>query len=315
MNPALSVVFFTTLSGAGLGLLLLLGLVQARALPVLAREPSLLLLAAGVALLAAGLLASVLHLGRPSRMWRSLSQWRSSWLSREAVLALAVFVPALLLGWTLFDDGAGSTRRASAIALVPLCAATLYATSRIYTSLKTIPAWHNAWVAPNYALLSVMTGALWFAALASTSDWAPGRWPSLAFALLVVTAALAKLGYWRHVAREPGSSTMESATGLGRYGTVSSFEAPHTETNYLLREMGFVLARKHARVLRAVALVLAYGLPLALALLAAGVPAAAAPAAWVALAAATLGVFVERWLFFAEARHVVTLYYGNRGAT
>lgn len=317
MNPALSVVFFTTLSGAGLGLLLLLGLAHAPDVPLLPRWTALVALVAGAVLLAAGLLASVLHLGRPERMWRALSQWRSSWLSREGVLALATFMPAIALGWMLLPERApGPAARVAAIALALLAAATLYATSRIYTSLKTIPAWHNAWVLPNYTLLGLATGMLWLGAITTvTSHGAPSPGQALAFASLVAAAFVAKLGYWRHVANAPLAHTMESATGLGRYGKVSAFEAPHTETNYLLREMGFVLARRHARALRAIALVLAYAVPLAAALVSIAMSRTAFAATWLALAAATLGVFVERWLFFAEARHVVTLYYGTRGAT
>ena len=42
----------------------------------------------------------------------------------------------------------------------------------------------------------------------------------------------------------------------------------------------------------------------------AGIHAASAPWAWpLAAACALLGAVVERWLFFAEARHVATLYY------
>ena len=36
----------------------------------------------------------------------------------------------------------------------------------------------------------------------------------------------------------------------------------------------------------------------------------AAIAAAIAVLSAALGLVVERWLFFAEAKHTVTLYYG-----
>ena len=116
--------------------------------------------------------------------------------------------------------------------------------------------------------------------------------------------------YWRDIDDAPRSGAGR-ATGLEALGEVRAFEAPHTEENYLTHEMGFVLARRHARKLRLVALVGAFIAPALLALFALAFPIAYAPAAWLALALGLLGVFVERWLFFAEARHAVIAYYGR----
>mgnify|MGYP001797319050 CR=1 FL=1 len=71
--------------------------------------------------------------------------------------------------------------------------------------------------------------------------------------------------------------------------------------------MGFVLARKHSRKLRIIALLLFAGIPLLTLLIAALLPATACLALWIAALAALAGAFVERWLFFAEARHLVML--------
>jgi DMSO reductase anchor subunit len=103
----------------------------------------------------------------------------------------------------------------------------------------------------------------------------------------------------------------ETATGLGHLGKVRLFEAPHTSENYLLQEMGYRIARKHATKLRRLSLLLGFALPFLLslaALLLSG--AVGAAAAVIAAPLATLGVLIERWLFFAEAKHTVTLYYG-----
>ena len=131
----------------------------------------------------------------------------------------------------------------------------------------------------------------------------------LAMATIVaVGLAMMKLIYWRAIDRIELPSR-EAATALEGFGKVSTFERPHTEQNYLTREMGFVLARKHSRKLRVIALLLFAGIPL-LALLAAGAfPAVAVAAMWIAALAALAGAFVERWLFFAEAKHMVMLYY------
>jgi DMSO reductase anchor subunit len=327
MHPAFSVIFFTAVSGAGYGLLFLIGL--AIALDPLAADPAVALLALGVGAVfaAAGLTSSLLHLGQPQRAWRALSQWRSSWLSREGVAALVSFVPILILGallWHLRErlalhelaPASITALRTTGAVLASAAAVTVFCTARIYTSLKTIAAWHNAYVLPGYLLLGLLGGAslLWLldaAAGAGSAAWLRRGLPLLVGAC-AVACGLLKRTYWRFIDTAPAASTPESATGLGRFGAVRSVEAPHTEENYLTREMGFVLARKHAARLRAIAGVAFALLPLLLAVLAL-VPALAlvAPAlAIVASVCAIAGTFVERWLFFAEAKHVVMLYYG-----
>jgi DMSO reductase anchor subunit len=311
VHPAFSVIFFTTSSGAGFGLLALLGVLgPAGALP---RDPAFGFVALALALgaTAAGLVSSSAHLGRPERAWRAFSQWRTSWLSREGVLSVATFVPAGLfgIGWVFFGSPGGIWGVFGLLAAAGAVAA-IWCTAMIYRSLKTIQRWCNDWVLPNYLALAFMTGALWLdVLLAAFGALTPAMvWLAL---VLVLLAAILKLGYWRHIDTTRSLSTAESATGLGVFGKVRLFEAPHTEENYLLKEMGYRVARKHAARLRVIAALLAFGVPLALTLplLALG-GVAAALLAFVAAASAMAGVLVERWLFFAEAKHTVTLYYG-----
>jgi len=102
-----------------------------------------------------------------------------------------------------------------------------------------------------------------------------------------------------------------TATGLDALGTTRSFEQPHTEENYLTREMGFVLARKHASKLRAIALIAGFVVPGLFAGLALLVPGLRGISAWLACTFGLTGLFVERWLFFAQARHAVMGYYAR----
>jgi sulfite dehydrogenase (quinone) subunit SoeC len=312
VQPSFSVIFFTASSGAGYGLLALLGVLVP--LGIVPQDTLFAVVALGLALgaITAGLVSSTFHLGHPERAMRAFSQWRSSWLSREGVASVATYVPAGLfaIAWVFFGG-------VSAVlgALVTLGAiVTVVCTAMIYRSLKPIQRWHNSWVMPNYLALALMTGALWlawllrlFGAGIASVDW-------LAILAIVLAAAL-KLGYWRFIDTTSSASTAESATGLGALGKVRLFEAPHTSENYLLKEMGFQIARKHAAKLRRIAFLLAFALPFLLSLvplLAGGWPATLA--ALIAAPLATLGVLVERWLFFAEAKHAVTLYYGTARA-
>lgn len=316
MHPAFSVIFFTTLSGAGYGLLTWLSaLLFWRSLSADAAAsppPSTLAwgLALALSLVSVGLLSSTLHLGKPARAWRAFSQWRSSWLSREGLLALATYLPALGLGLWLIGPlrGAGAWLPAALAAATALLAlSTVACTAMIYASLPPIPAWRHRLVVPGYLLFALLGGAALLAALPGIAGQA--RWAWAAPALLAPLAALLKLAYWRAIDRQPLPVDRGDALGLpGREATV--FERPHTEANYLTREMGYVLARKHAAKLRRVAVWLFALAPLLAAALAWRLPAAPATAlAAVAALAVLLGTLVERWLFFAQARHVVTLYY------
>ena len=319
MHPALSVIFFTTLSGAGYGLLAWLGLslfmlhTRADLMPML--QPLYLWgLLAGLALSTAGLLSSLAHLGRPARAWRALSQWRTSWLSREGVLALLVPLPALaVMGLLLFaDPGAGRAIALGVLGLVlaALSLLTVACTAMIYASLPPIPAWRHPLVVPVYLLFALLTGlALLFWLMALLLPFAPAE-PGSLLTLAVLGAALAvcKLVYWYRIDRQPLPATRAEAVGLpGREASV--FERPHTEASFITREMVFVLARRHARVLRAATIVLLAGVPLAawaLATIGALAPGALVAPTFLALLA---GAFAERWLFFAQARHLVSLYY------
>lgn len=313
MKPALSVVFFTTVSGAGYGMLFWLGVLDAAAALPRGRWFGPVAVGVALALATAGLLASTHHLGRPERAWRAVSQWRSSWLSREGVAALLAYLPAagFALCWLYAGPFAPLTRAFGLLGAVAGCA-TVVCTAMIYRCLRPVRQWHNGFVLPNYLLLAGFSGAAWLGA--SAIFWRPGP-ARLATGLAIagcVAAAAGKLAYWRSIDRGHAASSIESATGLGWLGPVRMLEAPHTEENYLLREMGFRIARKHAGKLRQVALTLGFAVPAVLMLAGAILDGIAARALLPTAALCALaGLYVERWLFFAQATHTVTLYYGR----
>ena len=308
MHPSFSVIFFTTASGAGYGLLALLGVLAPLGAVPNGTVFAVVALGLALGLVTAGLISSTFHLGHPEHALRAFSQWRSSWLSREGVASVATYAPACLFAaaWVFLGNVSAILGTLAAIGAI----VTIVCTAMIYRSLKPIQRWHNSWVVPNYLALALMTGVLWLALLlrlfgAGTTGVA---WLVL---VAVIFAAVLKLGYWRFIDKCASASTAESATGLGALGKVRLFEAPHSSENYLLKEMGFKIARKHAAKLRRIAILLAFALPFLLSLvplLGAGWPAALA--ALIAAPLATVGVLIERWLFFAEAKHAVTLYYG-----
>ncbi len=291
MHPAKSIILFTTLSGLGFGYLAFLCL----GLPPVSGWAAVVGFGFGLTLAASGLVASTFHLGHPERALKAFSQWRSSWLSREGWLAcitlalcginaaLAVFIDTRLPSIAWFGSA--------------FCVATVFATSMIYAQLRTVPRW-NHWTTTALFLLLALCGG----ALLSGLNW-------LALTLLVVTA-LVQIHAWRvgDTRLRTSGTTLATATGLGRSGTVRAFESPHTGDSYLTHEMVHVVARRHARKLRITAFLLSFLLPIVL------MPVASEnhPVIWVAACVHVAGVFVLRWLFFAEAEHVVGLYYGRR---
>ncbi len=310
MKPALSVIFFTVLSGTGYGLWCLLGLALAAGVYPLSGVGVLAPLVFGFVLVSAGLLASTSHLGRPERAWRALSQWRSSWLSREGIASLVTYLPMLATAWLAFLGHTGAGLR-TAGALLALCAlATIGCTANIYRSLKTIRAWRTRQVLPLYLMFALLSGGLWlWAWLALSAEHVIGIAFPLALLGLAVIAAVIKIDYWKLIDGLP-PDTAGHATGLEILGQVRAFEAPVTEESYLTREMAFVLARKHAARLRRIAVTLFALIPVLGIMVA--LPSGAMWIAPGAALAASAGLFVERWLFFAEARHAVAAFFPER---
>lgn len=311
MHPAASIIVFTVLSGLGYGLAAVLGLGILDPAATATRAAHLMALG----LISAGLLASTLHLGNPQRAWRALSQWRSSWLSREGVMALVTFLPLLWSAWASICDG-------RYLALPGLLGAlgsvvTVFCTAMIYASLRSVQAWNTPLTAACYLLSSAAGGLVFACAVAALGGGNFGLLGSCAIAALAA-ATIAKIAWRRRMSTQAPLSTPESATGLGFIGRVRLFERPHTNENYLTREMGFRIARKHAAKLVRIGFLLVTALPIILLLLAiASAPAMPVLAAALAVHAAlfhVLGMMVERWLFFAEAKHaVMTFYQGTAG--
>lgn len=318
MKPAPSIIGFTAVSGLGYGMLFVLA--AGALFGIIPTERWLgvagLLLALGS--ITAGLLSSTLHLGHPERAWRAISQWRSSWLSREGLLALLTYIPALVFaaGWIISESNEG-IYGLMALAATLGAAATVFCTGMIYASLPPIKAWHHQLTAPVYLGFALMTGLLAVHCLLVMFG-VPHRLVGLLTLVAIVGAFVLKILYWRKVAAERSSGpTTASATGLSASGLVRMLDPPHTQTNYLLEEMGFQIGRKHASTLKVLTCLFGLALPLILtsmALMLDAWPTMTVLAVF-AFLSGMIGVLLERWLFFAEAEHTVMLFYGgNRNA-
>lgn len=310
MKPAPSVLLLTTLTGAGYGLLAWLGI-----LTMIGTAPSspafgIVTILIALTLASSGLAASTAHLGRPERAWRAFSQWRSSWLSREGIAAVLSYPPAILLGasWWLWGASAPQTRIFAALAAT-LALTTVACTAMIYASLKPIRQWHNRHTLPDYLIFALFSGAALLSAITAIG-YGRTSLPGFIAILTGILAILAKLAYWHHTDHARPLTTLASAIGVTKFGPVRPIDQPHFTENYILREMAFQIARKHSRKLRRIALAGGFILPVLV--LATATSGLAAPFAAPLAAALTLaGLYIERWLFFAEATHVSAIYYGR----
>ena len=298
MKPAWSIIAFTVLSGFGLGLALVLALGAERAGLGSGAVLGMALLAG--TLTASGLCSSVLHLANPKNAWRALFRIRTSWLSREGVLAL-LFFPALIL-WAWRRDPS------AAVLLASLSLGVVFCTAMIYASLRPVRLW-RCWLTPvNYIMLSLFCGWILFAAGAGLDS---GGVPPFAAWGILTSGFLSALGKFLHFRRadSEGPLTAGAATGLGA-ANVRLLELGHGGENFLTREFIYRANREKVSAARRTVWALAFGVPLLSGLCVLTWPASH----WIltlAALSALAGLLAERWLFFAEARHAVRLYHGE----
>ena len=302
MHPAKSMIIFTTLSGMGFGLIAILGIGAKE----LSSQAHLCAMIIAMIFTVVGLIAATFHLGHPERAWRALSQWRSSWLSREGVFSVATLGLFALNIFMFYQSGSTIYWLEPIVSLFALL--TVFATSMIYASIKAVPRWHSPATCWGFMWFAVASGALLYLAI-SVYD---GKGNDLGYIVagILIVAWLVKYASWWVGDRNPGPSSPESATGLGHLGEVRLLESPHSEKNYLLNEMVFQIGRKHRTKLRWIATLLGGVIPVITVLMFA----CGQGSFWVyvALVSHLIGMMAERWLFFAEADHVVRHFYGHR---
>ena len=303
MNPAFSVVIFTTIAGAAQGLVAMLALAALLGLPMASGFVGGSLLLAE-AMLLVGLGASFAHLGRPERAWRAVLMWRTSWLSRE-VIVLPAFIGVVGLWWLALRAGLS-------FALLPLLALGMaallwYCTAMIYACIRFIEEWAQPLTLVNFALIGLSSGLVLLSAIAAFAGEAALLQISGPAALAVtLLAGACRLMSLRHNARIKHRSTLQSATGIRSErlvqtsmgmsaGAFNTREFFHGRTRALLKQvrLGFLL--------------LGFALPALLALW--GLLSGASLPWALALLCQVPGLLAERWFFFAQAKHPQNLYY------
>jgi len=290
MHPAPSVILFTIFSGIGFGLFFFLGLGFFSTDHLL--NFGLFFLAYGFSIL--GLLSSLFHLGNPQRFLKAFSQWKTSWLSREGVfstLTLMVMAPFAVGKIFLDKEFLILGTIGSILAII-----TIFCTAMIYAQLKTVPRWNNLATPILFLLYSLGSGTF----LVSEFKIA---------AMIFIISSFVQAYAWFNGDQlfSKAGSTVKTATGLGHIGEVRLLEGPHTGTNYLLKEMVYIVGRKHRNKLRILGFALGGFLPgLCLLFLNLNI----LILIFIFLMH-LIGMGLIRWLFFAEAEHVIGLYYAR----
>jgi DMSO reductase anchor subunit len=305
MNPAFSVIFLTTLIGAGQGLFLALFAAESSWLGTAPATGAALYVrgdAIALTLLIAGLIASFFHLGHPERAWRAVAMWRTSWLSRE-VIVLPVFMAMVALHGVCHFSGNVSCVAITGLAAAILCLALFYITAMNYVCIKFLQEWATPLTIVNYTLLGCASGFTLATALAAALE--PALAPALArWALnLTLAAAATRIASLLRNARLKPKSSLQSAIGMQNPrivqksqgfmgGSFNTREYFHGKTRQLVQSVkwGFLL--------------LAFAIPAWL--LATG---ASGQYAALAFVIQYIGLVAERWFFFAQARHPQNLYY------
>lgn len=308
MNPAFSVIFLTTLIGAGQGLFLALfgaelGLFGAA--PV-AGLHTFIVTGSGIALAlnGLGLLASFFHLGHPRRAWRSAAMWRTSWLSRE-VIVLPLFIAGVFAYGAAHTLGLPGTVALGALGAV-LCIALFVCTGMVYASIRFLQEWASPLTLLNYLLLGCASGLTLATALAAATVAELMR-PCAAAALVFTLAAFGtRAASLQRNARLKPRSTLQSAIGIKHPRIVQTAQG-FMGGSFNTREFFHGRTPAFLRSLKWVFLIGTFALPLVL--LAAGALASSALLLAGAFAVQYAGLLVERWYFFAQANHPQNLYY------
>ncbi|APR38082.1 dimethyl sulfoxide reductase anchor subunit family protein [Paraburkholderia sp. SOS3] len=312
MNPAFSVVFLTTLSGAGQGLMIaLFGVELVAQLGLIAMPPQAFFVAGAalsVVLGVLGLFASFFHLGHPERAWRAIAMWRTSWLSREC-LALPVFLACVFAYGVLHALGLPYSLAAGAIAVLA-SGALFVCTSMIYACLRFLQEWATPLTMVNFVLLGCASG---FTVATASAAWcAPTLVPGLAVCACVLTLAgcVARVASLRRNARLRPKSTVQSATGI-RSAKVVQKSRGFTAGAFNLREFFHGKTPQTLQRIKWTFLIAAFPVPFVLIALGGSVGSVALSAVLLCAACAIqyAGLVAERWFFFAEARHPQNLYY------
>ena len=322
MHPAFSVIFLTTLLGVGQGLFLALVTAQLYiAVNLVPVDQSDQFYAIGtlvsLAFLGLGLVASMFHLGHPERAWRAVTQWRTSWLSREVIALPAFMLFVALYGAVHYfhldfaiievtETVTFSFTLALGLIGTFLCFTLFICTGMIYAAIKFLQEWATPLTVINFILLGSASGfsvaALYAALLAPNLINLFAGWAITLTAMGAITRIVSLL---RNASLKP-KSTPKSAIGV-RHSKIRQSAQGAMGGSYNTREYFHGRSINFVQATKWLFLIFAFVVPLVL--LSVGMAIKLATIFIAAAGLQYLGLIAERWFFFAQANHPQNIYY------
>ena len=319
MKPAFSVIFLTTLIGAGQGLFLAWysaeWLVMLNILPPASGDYSALAAGISFLLMVAGLVASFFHLGHPERAWRAAAMWRTSWLSREVIAlptAMATVLAYAVIRYSAIDF------QIMTLGIIPVSLSTLagflavlaifalfICTAMIYASLKFLRQWHSPLTVLNFFLMGTASGFTLATVLAvATAAGLFGYFSAMAI-FLTLAALVSRLSSLARNRNLRSPSTLQSAIGV-HHPTIRQMAQGAMGGSFNTRAFMHSYGPGVVRLARRFFLISGFVLPLMLLFFS---DADSLLICAVALLLQFPGLLVERWYFFIEAEHPQNVYY------
>ena len=315
MHPAFSVIFFTVTSGAGYGLISLLSLCQFSHYGIFLDKSTFFITAAvAISLFTMGLISSTFHLANPKNAWRAFMRFRTSWLAREGLLAI-LFYPLLFLYLYLtyidFQIENFILMQFFSFIIFIFAVVIIYCTGMIYACLKTIPQWNTFWTPINYISIGIFLGGLIFFFILDLYNYEVSLYKSYLLVFIILAFVLKALYYFNIRTPRHNIGQATNAAIKLKDTKVRLLDVGHTGGTFLTDEFGYKVAEKKLFRVKLFSMIGGFLMPFILIYIHSFIYENLV-ICFMAIFLAFFGMVAERWLFFAQAKHVVNLYHGSQ---
>ena len=313
MHPAFSVIFFTVVSGAGYALISLLSLFNFLNFGMLIDKNTFFIIAITSAVLfTMGLISSTFHLANPKNAWRAFMRFKTSWLAREGLLAILFYpILALYLYFIYIDMQINNfmLMQYYSFLIFTISTVIIYCTGMIYACLKTIPQWNTIWTPINYITIGFALAALIFFFILNLNGYDTTSYENYTLSMIAFSLAT-KLTYY-FVIRLPKYNIADATNAAVKLKStnVRLLDVGHTGGTFLTDEFGYKVAERKLFRIKILSIFSGFIIPFFLIYTYSFIYENIALCS-LAIFLSFIGMISERWLFFAQAKHVVNLYHG-----
>ena len=313
MHPAFSVIFFTVVSGAGYALISLLCLFNFLNFGMLIDKNTFFIIAITSAVLfTMGLISSTFHLANPKNAWRAFMRFKTSWLAREGLLAILFYpILALYLYFIYIDMQINNfmLMQYYSFLIFTISTVIIYCTGMIYACLKTIPQWNTIWTPINYITIGFALAALIFFFILNLNGYDTSSYENYILSMIAFSLVTKLIYYF--VIRLPKYNIADATNAAVKLKStnVRLLDVGHTGGTFLTDEFGYKVAERKLFRIKILSIFSGFIIPFFLIYTYSFIYENIALCS-LAIFLSFIGMISERWLFFAQAKHVVNLYHG-----